>query len=63
MLYRFSAPCGLEEALGGDGEDLLFLTNGMAYILLAKGLLDMKFCKYYEKVFSECPEKVHELIL
>lgn len=35
----------------------------MAYILLAKGLLDMKICKYYEKVFSECPEKVHKLIL
>lgn len=35
----------------------------MAYILLAKGLSDMKFHKSYEKVFSECPEKVHKLIL
>lgn len=42
---------------------MLFLTNSMAYILLAKGLSDMKFHKYYEKVFSECPETVHKLML
>lgn len=55
--------CGLKGAVGGDGKDLCFLTNGTAYILLAKGLSDMKFHKSYGRVFSECPEMVHKLIL
>jgi len=55
--------CGLKGAAGGDGEGLLSSTNGMAYILPAKVLSDMKFHISWGKVFSECSETVHKLIL
>lgn len=62
-ICQCSAVCGLKGAAGGDGEGLLSSTNGMAYILPAKVLSDTKFHISWGKVFSECSETVHKLIL